>query len=643
MFSDFFESLYINDIIQKVYYDILLQYKDIINNYINYSKNELFTKAAIKKLNSLYLLKNEDPQYMFMRTAIQVGNTIEEILDIYDELSNHNFIFSSPTLINSCKIKNQLASCFLVDTINNVTDFIRNLNDICNIAELNAGIGLNISKITDVIKYINILNSTAQLMKEKKISIYIEPHHYQIVEVIESQLHSKDISTHLSLALYVSDLFYKKVDVNEVWYLFNPDTCPELFNTYGEEFEKHYNNCVLQKKYHSFINAIDLLTIWTRVRIQTGKPYITFKDTTNIYNNQNNLGYIKSLNLCAEIVTYSDEYEIGVCNLMNVNLSNLVENDINNNKYFNFNKLEILSKKCVRYLNNVIDKTYYTNDKTKYSNFKNRPIGIGIQGLADCFIKLNQPFICEKSKILNKEISRILYISALEQSNELSKVHGHYQSYKNCLYDKGLYFKLNNIKISTKLNRSIKKYGLRNSLLIALMPTISVSHILSNSECFEPIKKLYTKYNDFAGEIVIFNRLLKNKLKEINLYNNNIINQIILNKGSIQNINEIPDDIKQLFLIAKEINQKDLIDYAADRQSYVDQSQSLNLYFSNNENLNNIAYLECYAWYKKLKTGAYYTECSPEIIASLAAVESIKNEKEDNYCFINNKDCLACQ
>jgi ribonucleoside-diphosphate reductase alpha chain len=441
----------------------------------------------------------------------------------------------------------------------------------------------------------------------------------------------------LSLALYVSDLFYKTVDVDGIWYLFNPDECPDLFNTYGIEFEMLYKKYVNEKKYHSFINAIELMTIWTRVRIQTGKPYITFKDTTNIYNNQNNLGYIKSLNLCAEIITYSSDKEIGVCNLMNINLSNLV-----NNNNFDFYRLKELTKKCVRYLNNVIDKTYYTNNKTRYSNFKNRPIGIGIQGLADCFIKLNQPFISKKSRILNKEIMRTIYISAIEESNYLAKIYGRYDSYKNCLYDKEEYFKLNNIIVSRKLKNSIREYGLRNSLLIALMPTLSVSHILSNSECFEPLKKLYTKYNDMAGEVIIFNRLLKKKLKQVNLYNEHIINQIILNKGSIQNIPEIPNNIKKLFLIAKEINQKDLIDYAIDRQKYVDQSQSLNLYFSTND-FNEIARLECYAWKNKLKTGAYYTECSPEIIASTVAVESKNKQTEIFICSKENKECIACQ
>lgn len=631
-FSEYIESLYNQGLIQKVYYDTIILYKDIIDTSIDFSKNKLFTKAASRKLNTLYLLPNEDPQYMFMRTAVQVGNTIEEILDIYEELSNHNFIFSSPTLINSCKIKNQLASCFLIDTENTIKDFINSMSDISNIAELNAGIGLNISKLTDVLTYLKMINSMSQIMVEKKISIYIEPHHYQIKDILDSQLHSKDGSTYLSLALYVSDLFYKTVDKDGIWYLFNPSECPELFDTYGEEFETYYNRYVEDKKYDSEIRAIDLITHWTRVRIQTGKPYITFKDTTNIYNNQNNLGYIKSLNLCAEINTYSSDTEIGVCNLMNINLSNLVTN-----KIFDFNKLKALSKKCVKYLNNVIDKTYYTNEKTRYSNLKNRPIGIGIQGLADCFIKMDQPFICIESKKLNKEIMRIIYISALEESNELAKIYGTYDSYKGCLYDREIYFKLNKITTSRTIKKSIKKYGLRNSLMIALMPTMSVSHILSNSESFEPIKKLYTKYTDFAGEVVIFNRLLKEKLKKINLYNDDIINQIILNKGSIQNIKNIPDNIKMLFLTAKEINQKDLIDYAIDRQKYVDQSQSLNLYFSSTDDLNNIAFLECYAWINKLKTGAYYTECSPDVIGSIVAIAST------NSCSRNNKDCLACQ
>jgi len=632
-FIKFFTELYKENIIQEHYYYIAIQNEEIINNTIDLTKNSLFTKAGLRKLNSLYLLPNEDPQFLFMRVAIQVGNDINEILDIYDELSNHNFIFSSPTLINACKIKNQLASCFLLDVNNNIHDFCKILYDISSITELNAGIGINISKLSDAIIYINILNNMSKLMSEKKISIYIEPHHYQIIEILESQLYSKDISTQLSLALYVSDLFYKTINKNGIWYLFNPIDCPELFNTYGDEFEKYYEQYIKENKYYSSINAIELMTKWTRIRIQTGKPYIVYKDTVNKYNNQNNLGYIKSSNLCSEIIVYSDEKEIGVCNLMNINLSNLVFNNT-----FNYNRLKSLTKKCVLYLNNVIDKTYYTNDRAKYSNLKNRPMGIGIQGLADCFIKMNLPFISSKSRKLNKEIFKTMYISAIEKSNELAMIYGHYDSYKGCLYDKELYFKTNNISIDNKLKKSIKLYGLRNSLLIALMPTISVSHIFSNSESFEPIKKLYTKYNDFAGEVIIFNRLLKNKLKEINLYNDDIIKQIILSKGSIQNISEIPKNIKELFLIAVEIDQKDLIDYAADRQPYVDQAQSLNLFFNTKENLNNISYLECYAWIKKLKTGAYYTECNPDIIASTVAISN-----ENNYCTKYNKDCLACQ
>ena len=611
-----------------------------------------------------------------MRVAIGIHmDDMDSVLETYNLLSEKWFTHATPTLFNAGTPKPQLSSCFLLtmkeDSIDGIYD---TLKQCAKISQSAGGIGLSIHNVRATGSYIKGTNGvsngiipmlrnfdmTARYVdqgggkRKGSFAIYLEPWHSDIFEFLQlKKNHGKEElrARDLFYAMWIPDLFMKRVESNSDWSLFSPDEAKDLHETYGEEFEKLYEKFEKEGKARKTVKAQDLWFEILEAQIETGNPYILYKDACNIKSNQKNLGTIKSSNLCTEIVEYTSPDEVAVCNLASIALNKFVKDDMT----YDHKKLYEITKVITRNLNKVIDVNYYPVEEARNSNMRHRPIGIGVQGLADTFILMRHAFDSPEAKKLNEEIFETIYFGAMEASMEIAKKEGTYKTYEGSPVSKGIFqFDMWGIAPSskrwdwTKLKREVKKHGVRNSLLLAPMPTASTSQILGNNECFEPYtSNIYTR-RVLSGEFIVVNKHLLKDLIKLNLWNESMKDRLMEANGSIQGIKEIPDDIKLLYRTVWEVSQKSIIDMAADRGAYICQSQSMNIHMQD-ANFGKLTSMHFHAWKKGLKTGLYYlrTKAAADAIKFTIVKDEKSQTMEDKQaavqCSIDNQDdCEMC-
>lgn len=615
---------------------IIEENADILDSTIIYDRDYAFDYFGFKTLEKSYLLKidgkiAERPQHMYMRVAVGIHkNNIEEVVKTYHLMSERWFTHATPTLFNAGTPKPQMSSCFLLtmkdDSIDGIYD---TLKQTAKISQSAGGIGLAIHNIratgsyiggtngtsNGIIPMLRVFNDTARYVdqgggkRKGAFAIYLEPWHADVFEFLDLRKnHGKEEmrARDLFFALWISDLFMKRVEANENWSLFCPNEAPGLSDCWGEAFETLYTKYEAQGKARKTIKAQDLWFKILESQIETGTPYILYKDAANGKSNQQNLGTIKSSNLCTEILEYTSPEEVAVCNLASLALPRFVIDG-----KFDFAKLYEVSYQAAVNLNAVIDNNYYPVEEAKTSNLRHRPIGLGVQGLADVFILLRLPFESDLAKILNKNIFETIYFAAMTASKDLAKVDGAYETFAGSPVSKGIFqFDMWGVTPTDRwdwatLKEEVKQYGVRNSLLLAPMPTASTSQIFGNNECFEPYTSNIYSRRVLSGEFIIVNKHLLKDLVQLGLWDNAMKNKIIAANGSIQNIDEIPLEIKELYKTVWEIKQRNIIDMAADRGAYICQSQSLNL-FIDAPTTSKLTSMHFYGWRKGLKTGMYY-------------------------------------
>lgn len=617
-------------------YEIIRKNAEILDSSIIYDRDFAFDYFGFKTLERSYLLKidgkvAERPQHMFMRVSVGIHKEdIESAIKTYNLMSERWFTHATPTLFNAGTPKPQMSSCFLLtmqdDSIEGIYD---TLKQTAKISQSAGGIGLSIHNIratgsyisgtngtsNGIIPMLRVFNDTARYVdqgggkRKGAFAIYLEPWHADVFEFLDLRKnHGKEEmrARDLFFALWMPDLFMKRVEENGDWSLFCPHEAPGLHECWGEAFEKLYTQYEKENRARRTVKAQDLWFAILDAQIETGTPYLLYKDSANRKSNQQNLGTIKSSNLCTEIIEYTDANEVAVCNLASLALPRFVIDG-----KFDHDKLYEVTYQASLNLNRIIDNNFYPVDEARNSNLRHRPIGLGVQGLADAFILMRYPFESEEAKQLNSEIFETIYFAALNASKDLAIKDGAYETYEGSPVSKGiLQFDMWGVTPSprwdwTALKAEIKKHGIRNSLLLAPMPTASTSQILGNNECFEPYtSNIYTR-RVLSGEFVVVNKHLLKDLVELGLWDSDMKNKIISSNGSIQNIPEIPTQIKELYKTVWEIKQRTIIDMAADRGAFICQSQSLNL-FVDTPSAAKLTSMHFYAWKKGLKTGMYY-------------------------------------
>ena len=619
-----------------------------------------FGYFGIKTLEKSYLQRIdgrlvETPQYMFMRVAIGIhGKDIPAVIETYDKMSQGLFIHATPTLFNAGTPRPQMSSCFLIANKGDSIDGIYGtLTECAQISKWAGGIGMHIHDIRSnksrirgtngqsdgIIPMLRVFNATARYVNQAgrrkgSIAVYIEPWHADILDFLELRLNQGDEEARcrdLFSALWIPDLFMKRVEENGNWSLFCQDKAKGLSDVYGKEFEELYTKYEEEGLANTTMPAADLWKAILRSQTETGTPYMLYKDACNSKSNQKNLGVIKSSNLCTEIIEYTDKDETSVCNLASIALPKYVNKET---KSFDFVKLHEVTKVVTKNLNRVIDRNFYPVETAKRSNMRHRPIGLGVQGLADVFILCGLPFECEESRTMNAHIFETIYHAALEASSELAEVDGSYETFDGSPASQGILqpdMWEGETKFSGRydwdaMRERVKTKGLRNSLLLAPMPTASTAQILGNNECFEPYTTNIYLRRTLAGEFVVVNNHLVNALKERGLWSKEMKDLMVKAGGSIKNIVDIPDDIKTLYKTVWEISQKCIIDMAADRGRFIDQSQSMNL-FMESPTMSKLSSMHMYAWKSGLKTGMYY-------LRSKAKARPIQ--------FSLEPDCVAC-
>lgn len=597
-----------------------------------------FGYFGLKTLEKGYLQKIdgeiiETPQYLYMRVAIGIhGHDIDHVLETYDALSKGLFIHATPTLFNAGTPRPQMSSCFLIankeDSIDGIYDTVK---ECARISKWAGGIGLHVHDVRankshirgtngtsdGIIPMLRVYNTTARYVNQAgrrkgSIAVYLEPWHADILDFLEIRLNQGDEEARcrdLFSAMWIPDLFMKRVESDGNWSLFCPDTARGLSDVYGKEFEDLYEKYEAGGLATKVVPASEIWKAIIKSQSETGTPYMLYKDACNEKSNHKHLGTIKSSNLCTEILEFTDKDETAVCNLASIALPKYVDVE---KKEFNHEELHRVTKMITRNLNKVIDKNFYPTENGKRSNMRHRPIGIGVQGLADVFIMLRMTFGSEESRKLNIDIFETIYHASLESSYELAEMYGPYESFKGSPFSKGiLQFDMwdRDPKFSGRYDwnamRELVKKGTMNSLLLAPMPTASTSQILGNNECFEPYTTNIYLRRTLAGEFVVVNKHLVNDLKERGLWSKEMKDLMVKANGSVQNIIDIPDDLKELYKTVWEMSQKTIIDMAADRAVYIDQSQSMNL-FVESPTVSKLSSMHMYAWKTGLKTGMYY-------------------------------------
>ncbi|MBN7818170.1 ribonucleoside-diphosphate reductase subunit alpha [Algoriphagus pacificus] len=620
---------------------------------IDYKRDFGYDYFGYKTLERSYLIRLdgkvvERPQHMLMRVAVGIHkDDIDAAIETYNLLSEKWFTHATPTLFNAGTPKPQLSSCFLLtmkdDSIDGIYD---TLKQCAKISQSAGGIGLSIHHVRAKGSYIKGTNGvsngivpmlrnfdmTARYVdqgggkRKGSFAIYLEPWHADVKDFLElKRNHGKEEmrARDLFYALWIPDLFMKRVEQNESWSLFCPNEAPGLSECHGEEFERLYEKYEKEGRARETIKAQELWFEILESQIETGTPYMLYKDAANGKSNQKNLGTIKSSNLCTEIIEYTSPDEVAVCNLASLALPKFVTAGPDGKLFFDHQKLYEITKVATRNLNKVIDVNYYPVEEARRSNFRHRPIGLGVQGLADAFIMLRMPFESAEAKGLNEDIFETIYYAAVETSMELAKVQGTYETYEGSPASKGiLQFDMWGVTPKSErwnwnaLKEQVKKYGMRNSLLVAPMPTASTSQILGNNECFEPYtSNIYTR-RTLSGEFIVVNKHLMKDLIQLGLWNDTMRNRLISTNGSVQSLPGVPQNIKDIYKTVWEISQKVIIDMAADRGAYICQSQSMNV-FLQDPNFGKLTSMHFYAWKKGLKTGMYY-------LRSQAAASAIK-------------------
>lgn len=667
-------------------YGIVKKHAAKLDEVIDYSRDFDYDYFGFKTLEKSYLIKLdgvvvERPQHMLMRVAVGIHKEdIDAAIETYHLLSQKWFTHATPTLFNAGTPKPQLSSCFLLtmkdDSIDGIYD---TLKQCAKISQSAGGIGLSIHNIRAKGSYIRGTNGvsngivpmlrnfdmTARYVdqgggkRKGSFAIYLEPWHADIKDFLDlKKNHGKEEmrARDLFYAMWISDLFMKRVEQNESWSLFCPNEAPGLADCYGEEFEKLYEKYEKEGRAREVIKAQDLWFEILESQIETGTPYMLYKDAANGKSNQKNLGTIKSSNLCTEILEYTSPDEVAVCNLASIALPKFVKEGPDGKKYFDHQKLYDITKVATKNLNKVIDVNYYPVEEARRSNFRHRPIGLGVQGLADAFIMLRMPFDSPEAKGLNEDIFETIYYAAVETSMELAKTQGTYETYEGSPASKGiLQFDMWGVTPRSgrwnwdELKGKVVKYGLRNSLLVAPMPTASTSQILGNNECFEPYTtNIYTR-RTLSGEFIVANKHLMKDLIRLGLWNDTMRNRLVAANGSVQNIPGIPQNIKDLYKTVWEISQKTIIDMAADRGAYICQSQSMNV-FLQDPNFGKLTSMHFYAWKKGLKTGMYYLRSQAAASAIQFTVDKSALDDKPNTAATpeidmtrsNNQAAIAC-
>ncbi len=647
-------------------------YKVIQNNAakldstIIYNRDFGYDYFGFKTLERSYLLKlngeiAERPQHMLMRVAIGIHqNDIDEAIETYELMSKKIFTHATPTLFNSGTPKPQMSSCFLLqiqdDSIDGIYD---TLKQTAKISQSAGGIGLSIHNVratgsyirgtngtsNGIVPMLKVYNDTARYVdqgggkRKGSFAIYMEPWHADVFNFLDLRKNTgaeENRARDLFYAMWIPDLFMKRVEENGDWTLMCPNECPHLFDTYGDEFEKLYTGYEKVGKGRKTIKARELWEKILEAQIETGNPYMLYKDAANRKSNQKNLGTIRSSNLCTEIMEYTAKDEVAVCNLASIAIPMFVEENKEGDKFFNHQKLYKVTKKITRNLDTVIDRNYYPVKEAENSNFRHRPIGLGIQGLADAFIMLRMPFTSGEAKKLNEEIFETIYFAAVTSSMEIAKAKEPYSTYEGSPMSQGE-FQFNMWGVSEDdlsgrwdwktLRKQVLENGVRNSLLVAPMPTASTSQILGNNEAFEPYtSNIYTR-RVLSGEYIVVNKHLLEDLVELGLWNNEMKENIMRANGSIQHIDVISQELKDLYKTVWEMSMKDIIDMSRQRGYFIDQSQSLNL-FMQDANYSKLTSMHFYAWKSGLKTGMYYLRTKSAVNATQFTVSKEKKADE---------------
>ncbi|AOC95124.1 Ribonucleoside-diphosphate reductase 1 subunit alpha [Flavobacterium anhuiense] len=631
-------------------YKVIQENAAFLDSHIIYTRDFNYDYFGFKTLERSYLLKIngkivERPQHMLMRVSVGIHlDDLKSVIETYDLMSKKFFTHATPTLFNAGTPKPQMSSCFLLamqeDSIDGIYD---TLKQTAKISQSAGGIGLSIHNVratgsyirgtngtsNGIVPMLRVFNDTARYVdqgggkRKGSFAIYIETWHADIFDFLDlKKNHGKEEmrARDLFFAMWTSDLFMKRVQEDGPWTLMCPNECPGLYDVYGDEFEALYTGYEAQGKGRKTIRARELWEKILESQIETGTPYMLYKDAANRKSNHKNLGTIRSSNLCTEIMEFTSKDEIAVCNLASISLPMFVENG-----EFNHESLYNVTKRVTRNLNKVIDRNYYPVQEAENSNMRHRPVGLGVQGLADAFIMLRMPFTSDEAKKLNQEIFETLYFAAVTASMEMAKEEGSYSTFEGSPMSKGEFqynmWGLKDEELSGRwdwasLRKEVMEHGVRNSLLVAPMPTASTSQILGNNEAFEPYtSNIYTR-RVLSGEFIVVNKHLLEDLVKLGLWNEDLKQEIMRHNGSVQNINIIPQDLKDLYKTVWEMSMKDIIDMSRQRGYFIDQSQSLNL-FMQDANYSKLTSMHFYAWQSGLKTGMYY-------LRTKAAVDAIK-------------------
>jgi ribonucleoside-diphosphate reductase alpha chain len=642
-------------------YEIIQKNAGNLDSNIIYNRDFGYDFFGFKTLERSYLLKLngeivERPQHMLMRVSVGIHlEDIDSVLETYELMSKRYFTHATPTLFNSGTPKPQMSSCFLLtmkdDSIDGIYD---TLKQTARISQSAGGIGLSVHNVratgsyiagtngtsNGIVPMLRVFNDTARYVdqgggkRKGSFAIYIEPWHADIFDFLElKKNHGKEEmrARDLFYAMWTPDLFMKRVEQNAEWTLMCPNECPDLFNVHGDEFDKLYLKYESEGKGRKTIKARELWEKILESQIETGTPYMLYKDAANRKSNQKNLGTIRSSNLCTEIMEYTSPDEVAVCNLASIALPMFIKDDA-----FDHQALFDVTVRVTKNLNRVIDRNYYPVIEAQNSNFRHRPVGLGVQGLADAFIMLRLPFTSDKAKELNQEIFETLYFAALTASTEEAKNDGPYESYKGSPISKGEFqhnlWGIKDEELSGRwdwatLRKTIKKQGVRNSLLVAPMPTASTSQILGNNECFEPYtSNIYTR-RVLSGEFIVVNKHLLEDLVDRGLWNEDMKEELMRNNGSVQSIEGIPDDLKELYRTVWEMSMKDIIDMSRQRGYFIDQSQSLNL-FMEGATMAKLTSMHFYGWKSGLKTGMYYLRTKSAVDAIKFTLDNTKKVKK---------------
>ena len=661
-------------LISEEIYKIIRKNADELDSSVIYDRDYNFDYFGFKTLERSYLIRTngkvtERPQHLFMRVALGIHKEdIQAAIETYNLMSEKWFIHATPTLFNAGTPKPQMSSCFLLSmTEDSIAGIFDTLKRCALISQSVGGIGVSIHNIRSTGSYIKgtggisngiipmlrVFNDTARYVdqgggkRKGAIAVYIEPWHLDIFDFIDIRKnHGKEEMRARDLfpALWIPDLFMQRVEADQMWSLFDPNEAQGLYEVYGEKFNELYTTYENEGKFRKQIKARELWTAILEAQIETGTPYMCYKDAVNEKSNQKNIGTIRSSNLCTEIMEYTNADEVSVCNLASLALPRYVSSG-----GFDFQKLYEVTKIVTRNLNKIIDGNYYPIPETKTSNDRHRPIGLGVQGLADVFLLLRLPFESPEARRLNKDIFETIYFASMEASMDLAKEQGAYSSFAGSPLSEGKFqFDLWQVVPSDrwdweKLRQEVMTHGVRNSLLLAPMPTASTSQILGNNECFEPYTSNIYNRRVLSGEFVVVNKFLLKDLIELGLWNPTMKNKLIAENGSVQNIPEIPTELKELYKTVWEIKQKTIIDMAAERGAFICQSQSLNLFMAE-PNLAKLTSMHFHAWKSGLKTGMYYlrTKAAVDAIKFTVDTQLLLGQSQVACSLDNPEECLAC-